>query len=142
MLPEGIPPDDWQRDRVLEVEAHGRTPEGHAHAGEIDELAAGAELVPEQLQGAAAGQDGHPLAGIHQPSDERQVARGVAQPPGADGEQDASGHQPRWGLLVEDELKTGAATLVQDTFRSVVAWLFYAAASVTNDVVVHGREHV
>jgi 1-acyl-sn-glycerol-3-phosphate acyltransferase len=43
---------------------------------------------------------------------------------------------------VEDELKTAVATLVQDAFRSLTATLFYLGASVTHDVVIHGREHV
>jgi len=72
----------------------------------------------------------------------------MSQPPGAHGEQYAGGyqraarHQQRWGLLVEDEFKTDGADLIQIGFRSLVATLFYLAASVTHDVVISGREHV
>jgi 1-acyl-sn-glycerol-3-phosphate acyltransferase len=45
-------------------------------------------------------------------------------------------------LLVEDEVKTGGATLIQDTWRMGLATAFYLAASVTHDVVIYGREHV
>jgi 1-acyl-sn-glycerol-3-phosphate acyltransferase len=44
--------------------------------------------------------------------------------------------------LVEDELKTSTATRIQQTFRTLVAWSFYAAATARYDVVVYGREHV
>jgi len=72
----------------------------------------------------------------------------MAQAPGADGKQDAGRYvraprqRRRLGLLVEDEVKTGAATLVQDAFRIGLATAFYLAASVTHDVVIYGREHV
>jgi hypothetical protein len=56
--------------------------------------------------------------------------------------QRAPRHQRRWGLLVEDEFKTDAATLIQDAYRGLVATLLYLAASVKHDVVVHGREHI
>jgi 1-acyl-sn-glycerol-3-phosphate acyltransferase len=44
-------------------------------------------------------------------------------------------------LLLEDELKTSVATLVQDAFRGLVATLFYLAASAKHDVAIYGREH-
>jgi len=71
----------------------------------------------------------------------------VAQAPGADGEQDAGAYvraprqQRRWGLLLEDELKTDVATLIQDAFRGLTATLFYLAASTRHDVAIYGREH-
>ncbi|HEX6513540.1 MAG TPA: lysophospholipid acyltransferase family protein [Chloroflexota bacterium] len=43
---------------------------------------------------------------------------------------------------MEDELKSGFATLIQDGFRGMMATLLYLAGSITHDVVVHGREHV
>jgi 1-acyl-sn-glycerol-3-phosphate acyltransferase len=43
---------------------------------------------------------------------------------------------------VEDEVKTALATLVQDAYRGLTATLFYLGASVTHDVVIHGREHI
>ena len=50
--------------------------------------------------------------------------------------------EQRRGLLVEDELKTDAAVLIQDAFRGLLATLFYLFASVTHDVVVYGRENI
>jgi 1-acyl-sn-glycerol-3-phosphate acyltransferase len=87
------------------------------------------------------------VAGLDQPADQRQVAGGVPQAPGADGKQDAGAYvrAPRRergrGLLLEDELKTNVATLIQDAFRGLVATLFYLAASVKHDVAIYGREH-
>ncbi len=77
-----------------------------------------------------------------------QIAGGVAKSPGANAEEDAGRysraprHQRRWGLLVEDELKTDAAFLVQDAFRGGLASLFYLLTSLFMDVQVEGRQHV
>jgi 1-acyl-sn-glycerol-3-phosphate acyltransferase len=55
--------------------------------------------------------------------------------------QRAPRHQRRWGLLLEDEVKSDASTVIQDAFRGLVATLFYLAASVRHDVAIYGREH-
>ncbi|MFI5267515.1 MAG: 1-acyl-sn-glycerol-3-phosphate acyltransferase [Chloroflexota bacterium] len=44
-------------------------------------------------------------------------------------------------MLLEDELKTDVATLIQDAFRGLVATLFYLAASAKHDVAIYGRDH-
>ena len=54
----------------------------------------------------------------------------------------APASERRRGLLVDDELKTTGAILIQDAFRDLLATLFYVTASVTHDVVVYGRENI
>src|SRR5581483_10296103 len=90
MLTPGVPADDGQHDRVLEVEAEGRAAEGHAHSGKLDQLAAVPQLGSEEGEGGTAAQDRHRMAALNEPTNRWRVRGGVPKAPDSDGKKHAA----------------------------------------------------